>query len=56
VEQTKRVELRPWTRADLEPLLESAGFLVAAHGDMQGGDFREQESTDLVLVATKRPA
>lgn len=54
VRSSRRVELRPWTSADLVPTLEGAGFSVALHGDVSGGPFHPEESVDLVLVATLR--
>jgi len=53
VRRTKRVELRPWTAEQLVPAFEGAGFQVELHGDLEGGEFVEQESHDLVLVAVR---
>ena len=52
VAQTRRVELRPWTGRTLLPALETRGFAVECHGDMEGGPF-EDNSSDLVIVATR---
>lgn len=54
VEGTKRVALRPWTRAELAPALDAAGFDVRWHGDMAGGVFDPEETADLVGVARAR--
>ena len=51
VESTRRVPLRAWTRADLEPRFRAAGMDVACHGDMEAGPFDPDRSSDLVLVA-----
>ena len=53
IKATRRVELRAWTAEDLVPMLEELGLHVELHGDMQGGEFRAQESSDLVFVATR---
>jgi SAM-dependent methyltransferase len=53
VTMSRRVELRAWTRADLAPALAAAGFEVAFHGDMIGGAFVLEDSSDLVVVATR---
>ena len=53
VTMSRRVELRAWTRADLVPALAAAGFDVAFHGDMTGGEFVREDSPDLVVVATR---
>lgn len=48
------VELRGWTRRELEPALRDAGFdAIAWHGDMQGGPFDPERCSDLVFVATR---
>lgn len=50
----REVRLRAWSRTDLTAVLESAGFrLAATHGDMVGGAFEAEDSTDLVVVATR---
>ena len=54
VEGTKRVPLRPWTRRDLVPAFDAAGFDVRWHGDMEGGAFEPTHSSDLVVVARRR--
>jgi SAM-dependent methyltransferase len=55
VERTRRVDLRAWTRAEILPALERAGFReVELHGDMVGGAFDPMESSDLV-VRFRRP-
>ncbi len=47
--------LRAWQRHDLEPVLRQAGFdRIAWYGDLRGGPFDPQTSTDLVFVATRR--
>ena len=53
VTMSRRVELRAWTRADLAPALAAAGFEAVFHGDMAGGEFVVDDSTDLVVVATR---
>ena len=53
VKSTRRVPLRPWTRAELEPALAQAGFSTEWFGDMQAGPFDRLESNDLILVATR---
>ena len=46
--------LRAWQRHDLEPVLRQAGFdRVEWYGDLRGGPFDPQTSTDLVFVATR---
>jgi len=48
------VTLRAWVRADLDPALRDAGFsAVRWYGDMTGGDFDADTSSDLVFVATR---
>lgn len=51
--QSRRVELRAWTRASLGPRLAAAGFEVTWCGDMQGGPFVPETSPDLVVVARR---
>lgn len=52
--RSRLVELRGWRRAQVIPMLESAGFRVRSlHGDMQQGDFDPDQSQDLVVVAVK---
>ena len=51
VRSTRRVELRAWTAADLAPRLRSAGFAAEFLGDMHGGPYEPEASTDLVVVA-----
>jgi glycine/sarcosine N-methyltransferase len=53
VRTTRRVPLRAWTAEDLRPRFEDAGFAVRLHGDMQGGAYEPEGSTDLVLVAVR---
>ena len=55
VEGSKRVALRPWTRAELGPAFDAAGFEVRWHGDMQGGAFGATGASDLVVVGERRP-
>ncbi|HZL86635.1 MAG TPA: class I SAM-dependent methyltransferase [Candidatus Krumholzibacteria bacterium] len=46
--------LRAWQRHDLEPALRQAGFdRVEWYGDLRGGPYHLQTSTDLVFVATR---
>ena len=46
--------LRAWLRHDLEPALHQAGFdRVEWYGDLRGGPYDPQTSTDLVFVATR---
>ncbi len=54
VSTTRRVELRAWTRTELSPALEEAGFDARVHGDVHGGAFVADTSPDLVVVATRR--
>jgi SAM-dependent methyltransferase len=51
--QSRRVELRAWTRESLAPRLQAAGFEPTWCGDMQGGPFEPLTSPDLVLVARR---
>ena len=52
VVRTRRVELRGWTRAELLPALARAGLgAVETFGDMEGGPFDAEMSSDLVVVA-----
>lgn len=53
--QSRRVELRAWTRDALAPLFGSAGLTPEWLGDMHGGPFDRDGSPDLVVVA-RRPA
>ncbi len=53
--QSRRVELRAWTRDSLSPVLAEAGLEPSWHGDMHGGPFDAERSPDLVVVA-RRPA
>lgn len=55
VKGSKRVSLRPWTRADLDPAFDAAGFDVRWHGDLQGGAFDAAGAVDLVALARRRP-
>lgn len=49
------VRLRTWSRGELVEALDSAGFVArATHGDMTGGAFEPEASTDLVMVAERR--
>jgi glycine/sarcosine N-methyltransferase len=53
--RSRLVNLKGWTREELEPLLEGAGFAVrSVHGDMEGGDFDPETSGDLVMLARRR--
>ncbi len=53
--QSRRVELRAWTRASLAPRFAAAGLEPEWFGDMLGGPFDMQGSPDLVVLA-RRPA
>lgn len=53
VKTTRRVPLRAWTLADLEPRFEAAGLHLRRFGNMEGGAFDPQASSDLVLVAMR---
>ena len=54
VVRARRVPLRGWTRGELLPFLEEAGFgEVESFGDMEGGPFDARESRDLVVQAQK---
>jgi len=55
VQGSKRVPLRPWTRAELGPAFDAAGFDLRWYGDMAGGGFDARDAPDLVLVARRRP-
>ena len=54
VQGTKRIRLRPWTRRELAPAFDAAGFDVRWCGDMVGGAYAAGESTDLVIVGRRR--
>jgi len=50
----RRIEHRAWTRKEIIPLLEEAGFEeVEVLGNMEGGAFDALESQDLVVLARK---
>jgi SAM-dependent methyltransferase len=52
--RTKRVSLRGWTRQDVVPALERAGFTsITLFGTMTGEPFQPLESPDLVVTAGK---
>ena len=54
IETTKEVRLRAWRREELVPLLSAAGFEIrSTHGDMVGGPYEPERSSDLVLLAAK---
>lgn len=53
VHASRRVELRPWTSAELVPVLEDAGFTVERFGDVHRTPFEPGASADLVIVATR---
>ena len=53
VKHSRRVSLRAWTAADLVGAATAAGFRAACHGDMQGGPYEPEASSDLVLVAIR---
>ena len=49
---SKNVVLRGWRRAQLESMLQDAGFdSLQVHGGMQGESYDPQTSSDLVIVA-----
>ncbi len=51
---TKEVRLRAWTRPQVERWLEAGGFRVeATYGDMTGGPYQPESSSDLVVVAER---
>ena len=51
----REVRLRTWNRAELTAVLAEAGFAAREiYGDMEGGSYEAQESTDLVMVAELR--
>ena len=53
VVRSRMTQLRGWRRADLIPLLQSAGFsILSMYGDMKGGPFEPEMSQDLVMVLT----
>jgi glycine/sarcosine N-methyltransferase len=53
--RTHRIVLRTWTRHDLEPALEAAGFEeVKVYGTMEGGAFDPATSPDLVVSARRK--
>jgi SAM-dependent methyltransferase len=52
IKSAREVRLRSWTRPEIEAALVAAGFEVRRiRGDMTGGDYRPQQSVDLVVVA-----
>ena len=52
---TKEVRLRAWRLEELEERFEAADFsLDSVFGDMTGGAFEPESSSDLVLVAKRR--
>lgn len=51
--QSRRVELRAWTRDALGPRLRAAGFEPEWCGDMLGGPFDAETSPDLVVIARR---
>jgi len=53
--QSRRVELRAWSRESLAPRFAAAGLEPEWLGDMQGGPFDVDASPDLVVLA-HRPA
>ncbi|MCH7664839.1 MAG: class I SAM-dependent methyltransferase [Acidobacteria bacterium] len=54
VQASREVRLRAWKRKELETLLPANGFeITALYGDMTGGAYEEETSSDLVLVAVK---
>jgi len=56
VKGAKRVELRAWTRPELETAFFGAGFDVAWYGDVEEGPYDPAASQDLVAVAVRRPS
>jgi SAM-dependent methyltransferase len=54
IKRVKEVRLRAWTRPDVEQALESTGFVVeGVYGDVLAGDYKREESPDLVIVASR---
>jgi len=52
VSATRELRLRAWRQAEVARALERAGFRVeATYGDMTGGPFVAEDSSDLVVVA-----
>lgn len=48
----REVRLRTWTRSELDAAFAAAGLEIrATHGDMSGGGYEAERSTDLVIVA-----
>jgi SAM-dependent methyltransferase len=57
LKSVREVRLRTWTAPELEAALAGAGFEVRSlHGDMTGGDYRAESSSDLVMTAARRSA
>jgi SAM-dependent methyltransferase len=53
VVRTRRVELRAWTRTEILPALEAAGFTdVELFGTMEGQAFDPMDSSDLVVLCS----
>ena len=57
LKSASEVRVRTWRREELDTALTGAGFQVRrTHGDMVGGPFDADESSDLVMVAVSHPA
>ena len=50
---TKRVELRAWKAEELVSALEDVGFQSTQYGNMQGGAFDPESSSDFVVLGVK---
>jgi hypothetical protein len=54
VEGSRIVEIRGWRRAEMTSLLQEAGFEVESlWGDMKGGAYDGDSSSDLVILARR---
>ena len=54
LEVAREVRVRAWIRPELETALGKAGFeVLRIHGDMTGGAYDPESSSDLVMVAAR---
>ena len=55
LQAAREVRVRAWTRPEVEVALAAAGFEVEeVYGDMTGGGYEPETSSDLVMVAANR--
>jgi len=54
VRSSRRLDLRAWTRDDLEPVLDEVGFDASFAGEITGAEFEPNRSADLVVMARRR--